>query len=57
MFHFDLSRLGAGMLAASPVLLNVIDAKLAWWCGVAFAVVAPYLMAIRTKGGEQNHTP
>jgi hypothetical protein len=47
MMLFDLPRLGAGLLAASPLLINLGGAQWAWWMGVIMAVAAPFLMSLK----------
>ena len=43
------TKLGAGMLAAGPILMTHGGSKLAWWIGNVFVVLGPLLMAL-SKG-------
>ena len=45
----DAHRLGASMLAAGPVLIQLGGSKGAWWVGMAFTVLGPILMAVKAK--------
>lgn len=47
MILFDTHKLGAGLLAAGPLLLQFGGNKVSWWCGLAATVVGPVLMALR----------
>lgn len=40
------NKLGTGLLAVSPLLINVAGSQTAWWVGVVSACAAPFLMAI-----------
>ena len=39
-------KLGAGLLATSPLLINLGGSRELWWVGVISACLAPFLMAI-----------
>jgi len=43
---FNPHKLGAGLLAVSPLLINIAGSQFAWWLGVICAVVAPFIMAV-----------
>ena len=43
----DLHRLGAGLLAAGPLLIQLGGNKEAWWIGMVFTVLGPILMALK----------
>ena len=43
----DLRRLGAGMLAASPLLTQLSSERWLWWCGVTFAILGPLFLAFK----------
>jgi hypothetical protein len=49
MNRFDTAKLGAGLLAASPLLINLAGTQLAWWLGVGMATAAPFLMALKPR--------
>lgn len=48
----DTPKLGASLLAAGPVLIQFGASKAAWWAGLAFTVLGPFLMAWRRKRKE-----
>lgn len=43
----DPQKLGAGLLAAGPLLLQFGGSKISWWAGLAATVIGPVLMALR----------
>ena len=44
----DLPKLGAGMLAASPLLVQLAGEKWCWWLGILMAAAAPFLMSVKS---------
>lgn len=42
-------KLGAGLLAVSPLLINLAGSQVLWWTGVGCACAAPFLMAIEKQ--------
>jgi hypothetical protein len=44
---FDTTKLGGGLLAAGPILMNFVSDKKVWWLGLIFTVVGPFLMSVR----------
>ncbi len=42
----DPQKLGGAMLAASPLLVNIGEARWCWWLGVGMAVAGPFLMSL-----------
>lgn len=49
MILFDPHKLGAGLLAAGPLLLQFGNNKVSWWAGLLATVVGPVLMAVKRK--------
>jgi len=43
------NKFGAASLAASPILLNVVQGPIFWWLGVVFASIGPILIALEHK--------
>lgn len=44
----DTAKLGAGLLATSPLLLNLGGERWLWWLGVIMAVISPFLMSLKS---------
>jgi len=42
----DFTKLGAGLMASSPLLMNMGSSKEVWWIGVGMAIVGPVLMSM-----------
>ena len=45
--QIDIQKIGAGMLAAGTVFLNLVNQQVAWWIGVVFMIVGPILMGLK----------
>lgn len=45
--RLDLPKLGGAMMAVSPVLIQLSGSKAAWWVGLGFAIIGPFLLSIR----------
>jgi len=50
----DLSKVGAGMLAAGTVFLNFASQRVAWWTGIIFMVAGPILMGFKTTKSDKG---
>lgn len=50
MARLDLTKLGAGLLAAGPLFLQFGQSKATWWVGFVFTIAGPVLMAVKRKG-------
>ena len=49
-YMFDPHRLGASLLAAGPVLMQLGGTKGTWWVGMVFTTLGPLLMAVKKRG-------
>jgi hypothetical protein len=45
--NINYTKLGGGLLAAGPLLMQFSGVTVGWWVGLIFIVVAPMMMSIR----------
>lgn len=45
--NIDMHKLGLGLMAGGPVLIQFGNSKVSWWTGFVCTVLGPVLMALR----------